>query len=118
MLLTQDSGIIETINQDNDVNDGFNDMADVLFSCDFQNDAEEAEDADAVSVEEVCSNLLDGCHTYHMSSIKCLHSNKRSPLYKRPPSRPLYQISTPWKKCPLSSPSPSSIATLFLTFQF
>ena len=32
-------------------------MADVLFSCDFQNDAEEAEDADAVSVDEVCSNV-------------------------------------------------------------
>lgn len=57
MLLTQDSGIIETINQDNDVSDSFNDMADVLFSCDFQNDAEEAEDADAVSVDEVCSNV-------------------------------------------------------------
>lgn len=57
MLLTQDSGIIETINQDNDVSDSFNDMADELFSCDFQNDAEEAEDADAVSVEEVCSNV-------------------------------------------------------------
>lgn len=56
MLLTQDSGIIETINQDNNVSDSFNDMADVLFSCDFQNDAEEA-DADAVSVDEVCSNV-------------------------------------------------------------
>ena len=74
MLLTQDSGIIETINQDNDVSDSFNDMADVLFSCDFQNDAEEAEDADAVSVDEVCSNVVTiryqfirwaGCHTYH-----------------------------------------------------
>lgn len=75
MLLTQDSGIVEAINEDNDVSDGFNDMADVLFSCDFQNDA------DAVSFEEVCTNLLDECHTYHMSSIKCLHSNKRPPLY-------------------------------------
>ena len=89
MLLTQDSGIIGTINQDNDVSDSFNDVADVLFSCDFQNDAEEAEDADAVSVEEVHSNVAtiryQFIRTYHMSSIKCLHSNKCPPLNKCPP---------------------------------
>ena len=49
VYLTQENGIIQRRNQGNDI-------ADRLFNCDFQNDADNAEDG--IDFKEVCSNLV------------------------------------------------------------